>query len=208
VRDFTRLLFQLFLSPGGLFALAALDSTLFFFFPFGIDAAVIILAVRHPESSWVYPVLAAAGSAAGTLATFWMGRKLDESGLEHYVSGRRMESVKKAVRKRGTLAVAALGIIPPPFPFTAFVLAAGALGADLAGFLIAVTAVRLFRFGLETTLAARYGASVLNWLNSDMVVTVVSSMIVVAIVASAVSVYSLFRKQRASAGTKAKRTAA
>jgi membrane protein YqaA with SNARE-associated domain len=208
VRDLTRLLFQLFLSPAGLFVLAALDSTLFFWFPFGIDAAVIILVVRHPESIWLYPVLATAGSAAGTFVTFWMGRKLDEAGLEHYVSSRRMAAVKKAVRKRGTLAVAALGIIPPPFPFTAFVLAAGALDVDLARFLGALAAVRLLRFGLETLLAARYGASVLSWLNSDVVVTVVTSMIIVAIVVSAVSLYSLMRKQRTSRRKRTRSTAA
>jgi membrane protein YqaA with SNARE-associated domain len=197
VRDLTRLLFQLFLSPGGLFILAALDSTLFFWFPFGIDAAVIILVVRHPESRWLYPVLAAAGSAAGTFATFWMGRKLDEAGLEHFVSSRRMASVKKAVRKRGTLAIAALGIIPPPFPFTAFVLAAGALGVDAPSFLGVLAAVRLVRFGAETLVAAHYGTSVLRWLNSDLMQEIVAGVIAIAIVGSAISVYALLRRRSA-----------
>jgi membrane protein YqaA with SNARE-associated domain len=195
LRNLTRLLFRLFLSPGGLFLLATLDSTLFFWFPFGIDAAVIILVVRHPASSWPYPVLATAGSVAGTLLTFWIGRKLDEAGLEQYVSSNKMASIKKSVRRRGTLAVAALGIVPPPFPFTAFVLAAGALGVDLVGFLVAFAAVRFLRFGLESMFAARYGSSVLRWLNSDVVVTVVSGVIVVAIVGSAISLYSLLRRQ-------------
>ena len=194
MRDLTRLLFQIFLSPGGLFLLAALDSTVFFWFPFGIDAAVIILVVRHHDSSWLYPVLATAGSLAGTFVTFWIGRRLDEAALEHYVASGRMASVKKSVRRRGTLAVAALGIVPPPFPFTAFVLAAGALDVDLVGFLGMFAGVRLLRFGLETMFAVRFGASVFRWLNSDVVMTVVGGMIAVAIIGSAISVYFLSRQ--------------
>jgi membrane protein YqaA with SNARE-associated domain len=193
MRDLTRLLFHLFLSPPGLFVLAALDSTVFFWFPFGIDAAVIILVVRHAISPWLCPVLATAGSLLGTFVTFWIGRKLEEAGLEHHMSGRRMASVKKSVRKRGAM-VAALGIIPPPFPFTAFVLAAGALDVAPAGFLALLAGVRLSRFGLEAMLAARFGTSVLRWINSDVVVTVVTGLIVLAIVGSAISAYSLVRK--------------
>lgn len=208
VGNFTRLLFRLFLSPGGLFLLATLDSTLFFWFPFGIDAAVIILVVRHPESRWLYPAIATAGSVAGTVVTLWTGRKLDEAALERFVSRRRMASVKKAVHRWGTLAIAALGIIPPPFPFTAFVLAAGALGVHLAGFLGAFAGVRLLRFGLETMFAARYGRSVLRWLNSDAVVTVVTVTIVVAIAGSAISLYLLLRRQRTSGRGRPKTRAA
>jgi membrane protein YqaA with SNARE-associated domain len=197
MRDLTRLLFHLFLSPSGLFILAALDSTLFFWFPFGIDAAVIILVARHAAPVWLYPVLAAAGSLAGTFVTFWIGRKLEEAGLEHHVSGRRIASVKNAVRKRGAM-VATLGIIPPPFPFTGFVLAAGALDVNPAGFLALLAGVRLSRFGLEAMLAARFGTSVLRWINSDAVVTVVTGFIVLAIVGSAISAYSLVRRQRTS----------
>ena len=38
VRSLSRFAFGIFLSAGGLFILAALDSTIFFFFPFGIAA--------------------------------------------------------------------------------------------------------------------------------------------------------------------------
>jgi len=193
VQRFAQLLFHLFLSHSGLLVLAALDSTLFFLFPFGIDAAVIILAVRRPESRWLFPVLATAGSLAGTMVTFWMGEKLEEAGLERYVHSRRLDSVKGAVRKKGATALAMLGIVPPPFPFTAFVLASGALGIDAIRFLTVVTLVRIVRFGAETALAAHYGTTVLRWLNSDVVAEVVSGIILLAIVMSAISIYGLLR---------------
>lgn len=80
--------------------LAALDATVFFALPFGIDAAVIILSVRHPDSIWQFPIIATAGSLAGTIITFWMGRKLGEAGLEKRIPAKRLESTKAAVKKK------------------------------------------------------------------------------------------------------------
>ena len=73
MRAFSHWMLGLFASPFGVFALAFLDSTLFFSLPFGIDAVVIILAARLRESWWVVPLLATAGSVAGAALTFWMG---------------------------------------------------------------------------------------------------------------------------------------
>jgi membrane protein YqaA with SNARE-associated domain len=195
VRSLTRAAFGLFLSAGGIFVLAALESTIFFFFPFGVDAAVIILTVRHPDSRWLYPLLATAGSIAGTLITFWMGKKIGEVGLEKYVPERRLASTKAAIGKRGAV-TALFALIPPPFPFTALVLAAGALGVEPIRFFAVFTVVRLLRFGLETAVAARYGSSVLRWINSDVVQDVVVGFIVLAIAASVVSLFALVRKRK------------
>lgn len=194
VRGLSRFAGGIFLSAGGVFILAALDSTIFFMFPFGIDAVVIILAVRHPDSRWIYPILATAGSLVGTAVTFWMGRKIGEVGLEKYISKRRLNAAKVGVRKRGAI-TAVFGLVPPPFPFTAFVLASGALGVDGARFLGVLAAVRLARFGAETLVAARYGTSVLRWLNSDVMQEIVVGVVAIAIVGSAISVYALLRRR-------------
>jgi membrane protein YqaA with SNARE-associated domain len=198
VRGLSRFAGGIFLSAGGVFILAALDSTVFFMFPFGIDAVVIILGVRHPDSRWLYPILATAGSLAGTAITFWMGRKIGEVGLEKYISKRRLNSAKAGVRKRGAI-TAVFGLVPPPFPFTAFVLASGALGVDAARFLGALGLVRLVRFGAETLVTAHYGTSVLRWLNSDVMQEIVVAVVAIAIVGSAIPVYALMRRSRRTA---------
>ena len=56
-RAWTRWLIGLFASPIGVVVLAALDSTPFFSFPFGIDAVVIILAARMGALAWIVPRL-------------------------------------------------------------------------------------------------------------------------------------------------------
>ena len=62
-----------FLTWWGAFLLSALDSSLVFFMPFGIDALVIYLAARDEQLFWVYPLLAAAGSLAGGMVSSWPG---------------------------------------------------------------------------------------------------------------------------------------
>jgi membrane protein YqaA with SNARE-associated domain len=203
VQSFTRFAFGIFLSAGGLFVLAALESTVFFWFPFGVDAAVIVLTVRHHGFAWLYPILATIGSVLGTAVTFWMGRKVGEAGLERYVPERRLASAKAAVRKRGAVTLALFGIVPPPFPFTGFVLAAGALEVDPIRFLIALAGARLVRFGTGAFLAARYGTSVLRWMNSDLVQYVIAALIILAIIGSVVSLIALRRKTRSASRRKA-----
>jgi len=127
VRAFSKWILGLFPSPIGVVALAFLDGTLFFSLPFGIDAAVIILAARLRDLWWVVPLLATLGSVAGAALTFWMGVKIGEQGLDRYVPPKRLKSIRHRIRESGAIALAVLVLIPPPFPFTLFVLAAGAL---------------------------------------------------------------------------------
>ena len=74
-------LFGYFLTPAGLVALAALDASVIFFLPFGIDFVLIILSARRPDWFWLYALLATTGSIAGTAVTFWIGKKVGVHGL-------------------------------------------------------------------------------------------------------------------------------
>lgn len=196
---FGRTLTGLFLSAGGLFVLAAAESTVFFWFPFGVDAAVILLVARSEERAWLYPLIATAGSVLGTALTLWMGKKIGETGIARYVPAKRLKAVKAKVKKKGA-AAALLGIIPPPFPFTPFVLAAGALKVNIPRFLAALTLVRLVRFGAEALLAARFGRLAIRWLNSDAMQFVVGGLIALAVVGTAVMLYGLSRRSRFATG--------
>jgi membrane protein YqaA with SNARE-associated domain len=197
---FGRTLTGIFLSSGGLFVLAAAESTVFFWFPFGVDAAVILLVARNSDRAWMYPLIATAGSVLGTAVTLWMGKKIGETGIARYVPERRLKAVKAKVKKKGAAAIALLGMIPPPFPFTPFVLASGALKLNVARFLAALTIVRLARFGIEALLAARFGRLAIRWLNSDAMQFVVGGLIVVAVGGTAVMLYGLLRRNRVAMG--------
>ncbi len=190
-------------TPFGVVVLAALDSTLFFSLPFGIDAAVVILAARLHALWWLAPLLATAGSVAGAALTFWMGAKAGDAGLERFVPARRLEGIRAQIRDKGAVALAVLDLIPPPFPFTPFVLAAGALDVSARTFMITLAACRVFRFGLEAALAAAYGGRVLSLLDSDAFHDVVVFVIVAAIVLTTISIVKLIRTSGRQPGRRA-----
>ena len=198
MRALSHWIIALFASPAGVIVLAALDSTLFFSLPFGIDAAVIIMAARLERLWWTVPLLATGGSVAGAALTFWMGAKIGEQGLDRWVPARRLARVRDRVRKNGAVALAALDLIPPPFPFTPFVLAAGALEVKPRIFFVTLTLCRLCRFGLEAALAATYGARIMGALDSDLFHDVVMFFVVIAVALTVFSLVNVVRATRTS----------
>jgi membrane protein YqaA with SNARE-associated domain len=143
--------------------------------------------------SWVAPILATLGSVAGACLTFWMGVKAGEQGLERYVAAKRLARVRARIKRSGAVALAVLDLIPPPFPFTPFVLAAGALGVNASTFFITLIVCRLLRFGLEAALAVVYGPHILSWLESDIFHDIVIGCVLVAVVITLLSAIALVR---------------
>jgi membrane protein YqaA with SNARE-associated domain len=195
VRAFFFSVLGYFLTPGGVVLMGALDASMVFFLPLGIDFVVIIMAARRPDLFWLYALLAAVGSVMGAAMTFWIGRQAGEHGLTRFVSPRRLERVRTRV-DRGAFVVASLAIIPPPFPFTPFVLASGALGMNAWGFLSALAGVRVFRFGIEAALASRYGSQILRWMKTPFFETVVGVLIALAVIGTIVSAIALVKASR------------
>jgi membrane protein YqaA with SNARE-associated domain len=185
-----------FLTPPGVVAMGALDSSLVFFLPLGIDFVVIIMAARKPELFWLYAVLAAAGAMVGAAATFWLGRQAGEHGIAKLVKPSRLKRVQRRINERAAYSVAALGIIPPPFPFTAFVLASGAFKVQPWGFFTTLAGVRLLRFGIEGALAAYYGRGILAWMESPAFQWIVGGFIVLAVAGTLISTIAVVRSTR------------
>jgi membrane protein YqaA with SNARE-associated domain len=186
-----------FLTPAGLVLMGALDSSMVFFLPLGIDFVVIILSARHPDLFWLYPPLATAGSILGAGLTFWIGRKVGEHGLSKLIHPKRLKRIEERVSQKAAVSVAALGIIPPPFPFTAFVLTSGAFRANAWMFFMTLAGVRVLRFGVESALAAHYGRRVLAIMESRTFTVIVGVMIALAVIGTVVSAVAVYRSTRA-----------
>ena len=197
MRSFFYSLLSYFLTPGGLVLMGALDSSLVFFLPLGIDFVVVILSARTPDLFWMYALLATVGSVVGAAITFWVGRKVGEVGLSRLIKPSRLHRIERRVSHSAAVSVGALAVIPPPFPFTAFVLTSGALRADPWAFLATLAGARLLRFGVESALAARYGRGILEWMESTTFEVVVGALIVLAIVGTLVSAIAIWRSTRA-----------
>src|SRR4029450_3268863 len=86
-----------FLTPAGLVVMGALDSSMVFFLPLGIDFVVILLAARKPDLFWPLAILATRGWFTGAARTFWIGRKVGEHGLSKLVKPSPLASIQARV---------------------------------------------------------------------------------------------------------------
>jgi Predicted membrane protein len=188
--------FRFFLTWWGAYVLGALDASMVFFLPFGIDALVIYLSARNGMLFWIYPLLATAGSVTGAAMTYWIGHKGGELGLERLIARGRLERFRMRVQKGGAVAMAVPALLPPPFPLTPFVLTCGALKANRRIFFPTFAAMRLIRFGSEAALARIYGRGVLRLLESDAFQRVIVGFIILAVLGTILSAVMLWRNTR------------
>lgn len=193
VGSLTRWLFGFFLSTLGITVLAALDSSILFSVPFAIDAAVVILAAQHRDLFWLYPLIVVPSSLLGAATTYWIGLKIGEEGLQRFVPRARLKRIHQRVRNSGAFALAALDLVPPPFPFTPIILVSGALDVAPRRFFITLAVVRVVRFGAEAVLALFYGDTIMSWLESETVRTIAGILFVLVLVGAAISSYRLVR---------------
>jgi len=130
---------------------------------------------------------------------------MGEKGLDRYAPPRRLKKIRNRIRKTGAVLLAAFDLIPPPFPFTLLVLAAGALEVKASTFFITLGVCRLVRFGSEALLAVIYGQELLRRFDSEMFHDDVAIAIVLAV---ALTVLSMLRFVRATRSPHRRRASA
>jgi undecaprenyl-diphosphatase len=185
--------FSFFLTWWGAIVLGAIDSSLFFFVPFGTDAVVIYLSARDRSLFWLYPLLTTVGSMVGASVTYLIGAKIGDKGLARFLPERKLRRFQARVKDTGAVSLGLTGALPPPFPMTAFVLVAGALKVGAGRFFAVFAAARIIRFGTEALLARRYGPSIVRVLESDYAQRIVIGLVIVSIVVTAIAVARVWR---------------
>lgn len=124
--------------------------------PGGMDALTIILSA-HQKAWWpYYAVMATIGGLVGGYVNYKLGREGGKEGLEKRLSKQKAEMAHRVFNKYGFWSLLVPALLPPPFPFSPFVLAAGALNYSLKRFLLAVGLARAVRYGLLAYLGSRY----------------------------------------------------
>lgn len=197
MRSFLTAIFSSLVSWWGLGLIAAMDSLIIVTLPLAVDIAVIVLASRAQELFWIYPIIASAGSICGAAVTYYLGQRAGEAGLERFVSAGRVEQIRRKIKTKGAVAIAFLDLVPPPFPFTAFILAAGALKVSPYRFLTWLALTRLLRFGAEAVLAFYYGRQIINWFESDTFEYIAIFLFGMAGLGTLLAVIQLIRSTRA-----------
>jgi membrane protein YqaA with SNARE-associated domain len=187
----------------GLLILGILDSS-YLFAPWGNDVLLAALTVRHPQVTRMlyYALMSTIGSVLGCLLIDVTLRRAGEKGLKKYLSPRAMKRMNSKVRDNVGRSLAVASLIPPPFPFTPFVMAAAALQYPRQRLLGIIAVTRLVRFVVLGFLALRFGERLTIWAKMPAVQYSLVALMLVCMVGSVISVYGWIRKSRAAGDTK------
>jgi membrane protein YqaA with SNARE-associated domain len=192
-----RVLAGFFFSLGGFgLLLGVLDSSFLLFLPLGNDLLVIALTAAHPNRMLYYVLMATAGSVAGVDFTRWLSAKGGRKGLEGDRKSKRLAYVERKVKDNGGIAIATAALMPPPFPFTTFIVVAAVLQYPRRKMLAIIAGCRGLRFAVEGSLALIYGRKIIQMAQSPYVQDFIIALVVISIVGSALSIYSWVRKSR------------
>lgn len=129
----------------------------------GSTDIVTILLAAHRRDLWIYyAIMATAGAVVGGYLTYRMARKGGKETLEKRFSRTKVEKVYAIFERWGFASVAIPAILPPPFPITPMLLAAGAMQYPTRKFLAALTVGRGIRFAILGYLGAHYGRHIVK----------------------------------------------
>ncbi len=128
-----------------------------------MDVLTIWLAARHREPWLYYAFMATLGAVIGGYITYSLARQGGKETMERKLSKKRAAQFEKAFARWGFSAVVIPALMPPPFPFLPFLLAAGAMQYPQKKFLAALTLGRGARYTIVAALGFVYGRHILRF---------------------------------------------
>ena len=142
------------LGPWGVLVAATLDGA-----AFGLPVDLVVggyVSQNHRE--WlIYVLMAAAGSAIGSLVIYAIGYAGGEELLRKRVSPARFAKLHDAFERHPFWSLMFPAMLPPPTPFKAFVLAAAVAEMSISYFLLAIFLGRFLRFAVLSGLVIYFG---------------------------------------------------
>ena len=142
-----------------MFAFAAVDGS---FMGMPLDAIFVGYVYNDRSRFLLYVVLAAAGSALGSIVLYIIGYTGGEVLLRKRLSPRRFEKIHASFERHEFWALMFPAMLPPPTPFKIVVLAAAAFEMNFGHFLLAIFAGRFLRFLIEAVLTLYFGPGIVT----------------------------------------------
>jgi membrane protein YqaA with SNARE-associated domain len=143
----------------GIGALAIIDSSSI---PVPIDALVIDYVVHDHAKFLIYCLMAAIGSAIGSLVPYYIGRAGGELFLLKRINRQRYEQLRDRFEKQEFLALMIPAMMPPPMPVKLVEFAAGVFEMKPVYFFLAIASGKFIRFLLWSILTILYGPTLLH----------------------------------------------
>jgi membrane protein DedA with SNARE-associated domain len=169
--------------------------------PGSMDALTMVLATQ--ERAWwpYYAVMATLGSLIGAYMAYALGAEGGEELLEKKLPKKRAEKIYGRFQKHGFWALFIPALLPPPVPYSPFLIAAGALKYRRRDFFLAVGLARSIRYGLLAYLGSRYSKQILGFFSKYYMTLL---WIVIAVAVAGVVAFLIWRKKNASQASRGK----
>jgi membrane protein YqaA with SNARE-associated domain len=150
------------LGAWGVFAIAVLDGA-----AFGLPLDVVVGGyVAQNHARWLlYVLMAATGSALGSLVVYAIGYAGGEELLRKRLSEQRFEKLHATFDKHPFWSLMFPAMMPPPTPFKLFARGAAVAEMSIGHFLLAIFLGRTVRFVVLAILVMKFGPGVLNILS-------------------------------------------
>jgi membrane protein YqaA with SNARE-associated domain len=134
--------------------------------PGSMDALTIVLSA-HQKSWWpYYAIMATIGGIVGAYVTYGLGFKSGEQALEKKLPKKKAERIYKLFKKYGFWSLFVPGLLPPPVPYSPFLIVAGALKYPKRYFLVAVGLARAIRYSLLAWLGSMYSKQIFGFFHN------------------------------------------
>lgn len=173
-----------------MFAIAVIDGSLL---GMPLDPVVAGYVYQNPHKFLLYVVMASAGSAVGSIVLYVIGYKGGEVLLQKRMSQQKFESMRRSFDRHEFWALMFPALLPPPFPFKLFVLAAAAFEMNFAHFELAIFAGRFVRFLVLALLTIKFGPQMVS-ITGHLVHQHLAALLLAVVVA--VAGYVLLRRRR------------
>lgn len=147
------------LGSWGVFAIAAIDGSLL---GMPLDPVVAGYVYQNHSKFLLYVIMASVGSAVGSIVLYIIGYKGGEVLLQKRMSAEKFENMRRSFDRHEFWALMFPAMLPPPFPFKLFVLAAAAFEMNFWHFELAIFAGRFARFLILALLTIKFGPQVVS----------------------------------------------
>jgi len=131
--------------------------------PGSMDALTIILSAHHKDWWGYYAIMATIGAVVGGYMTYALARKGGKEGLPKKLPKKKAEQVHKTFEKCGFWSLFVPALLPPPVPFSPFLIAAGALNYSPRRFLLALGTARGIRYCALAYLGSSYSRQIFGF---------------------------------------------
>lgn len=177
----------------GVFVIAFADSALI-----GMPVDFVVATYVHQDRHrmLLYVVMAALGSALGSIPLYLIGYAGGETVLRKRISEERFLKIHRSFERHEFWALMFPGMLPPPMPFKIFVLGAAVFEMRFSDFLIAIFAGRFVRFLVLSLLVIYFGPQIIDLFGG---VFKHHWILIVTLIAAAICAWIVLRRRPSTA---------